>query len=210
MRRESFTSIFWGLLFVVLDIRIGPLDLFLPDFIGYLLIFKGLSLLAPEHRGFRRARILAAVMSFVSLPNLIEVESAPVDSAFFKRQLLSGLTGNLSALFPEKIQSAKLLRTTNSRSSIDAGRTQNPQRDEDAELGEYSDGTVVLILRYASPEEARRALDHIERIILSKRFGKEPRRMSRSGRSICPAQKANPVPRNKEIRKTGALKRQTE
>jgi hypothetical protein len=58
------------------------------------------------------------------------------------------------------VRSASLLRTTNARSSIDANRTRNPQRQEDAVLGQYSDGTTVLILRYATPEEALQALDH--------------------------------------------------
>ncbi|HYI10840.1 MAG TPA: hypothetical protein VEK57_17400 [Thermoanaerobaculia bacterium] len=160
MRREGFDSIFRGLLFVVLDVRLGSIDLILPDFIGYILIFKGLSLLAPEHRGFRKARVLAAVMFFVSIPSLVEMGSDPRDPAFLRRQLMSGFTGDLGALLPQKVHSARLLRTTSSRSSIDANRTQNPQRDEDAVLGEYSDGTVVLILRYASPEEALRAMHH--------------------------------------------------
>jgi hypothetical protein len=160
MSREGFNNIFWGLLFVVLDIRINAIDLILPDFMGYILIFKGLTLLAPEHRGFRKARVLAVIMFFVSIPSLIEVGSVPRDPAFLKRQLISGFTGDLSALLPREVHSARLLRTTNSRSSIDANRTQNPQRAEDAVLGEYSDGTVVLILRYASPEEALQVLAH--------------------------------------------------
>ncbi|HEX6098869.1 MAG TPA: hypothetical protein VF432_21315 [Thermoanaerobaculia bacterium] len=157
MRRTAFSNIFWGLLFVVLDIRLGAIDLILPDFVGYILIFQGLTLLAPEHHAFRKARVLAAVMVFVSLPGFFGMGS--LDPAFLRRQLISGLTGDLSALLPREVRSARLLRTTNSRSSIDANRTRNPQREEDAVLGEYSDGTTVLILRYASPEEALQALN---------------------------------------------------
>ncbi|HEX7150303.1 MAG TPA: hypothetical protein VF618_02360 [Thermoanaerobaculia bacterium] len=159
MRREGFNSVFWGLLFVVVDIRLGAFDLILPDFIGYGLIFQGLGLLAAEHRGFRTARVLAAVMIFVSLTSLGENRSAPLDPAFIRRQVISAFTGDLSALLPEEVHSARLVGTTRSRSAIDANRTQNPQGDEDALLGKYSDGTTVLILRYASPEEAVRALD---------------------------------------------------
>ena len=46
------------------------------------------------------------------------------------------------------------MRTTTSEKAINANRTHNPERDEDRVLGEYSDGTVVLILRYASSDEA--------------------------------------------------------
>ncbi len=160
MRRKGFIDIFWGLLFVVVDIRLGPIDLILPDFIGYALISRGLILLAPEHPAFRQARVFALIMCFVSLPSLVDAGSAPMDPAFIRRQLISGLTGDLSALFPQKVHSARLLRTTSSRSSISVNRTQNPQREEDAVLGQYSDGTTVLILRYGSPEEALQALNY--------------------------------------------------
>jgi hypothetical protein len=164
MRREAFVKILWGLLFVVLDIRLESIDLILPDFIGYLLIYQGLGVLAPEHGGFRRARVIAAVMFFASIPNFFEVEIEPVDPAFLQRQWISGLTGDLGALLPQEVGSARLLHTTRSRSSIDAHGTRNPQGDEDAVRGEYSDGTVVLILRYASPEEALRVLEHKEKV----------------------------------------------
>src|SRR5687767_1975423 len=107
MRREAFISIFWGLLFVVLDIRIGSIDWILPDFIGYILIFKGLTSLAPEHRGFRTARVLAVVMVFLSLPSLVEMGSVPRDPAFLRRQFILGFTGDLSVLLPRKVNSAR-------------------------------------------------------------------------------------------------------
>lgn len=160
MRREGFNGIFWGLLFIVLDIRIDAFDFILPDFIGYLLIFNGLRPLAAEHRGFRRAGVLAAVMVFISLPGFVAMNSQPMDPAFLRRQVIWRLTGDLNALLPKGVDSARLLSATRSRSSIDADRTQNPQGEGNAVLGKYSDGTVVLILRYGSPEEALRALEH--------------------------------------------------
>lgn len=157
MERVGFIRIFWGLLFVVLDIRINSIDLILPDFIGYILIANGLSLLAPQDRWFRRARLFAIIMAFVSIPSLIEIDSK--SAPMLKRQTISVLTGDLSALLPQQVDSAKLLRITSSRRTIDAKRTRNPEQDEDGVLGEYSDGTVALILRYASSEEALVAMN---------------------------------------------------
>ena len=159
MKKLGFIRIFWGLLFVVLDIRINSIDLILPDFIGYILIVRGLSLLAPEHQWFQRARLFAIIMVFVSIPSLIEMKVDSEQAPRLKREWISILTGDLSALLPQRVDSAMLLRATSSRSDIDANRTRNPERDEDAVLGEYADGTVVLILRYASPEEALLAMN---------------------------------------------------
>ena len=76
-----------------------------------------------------------------------------------KREWTSLLTGDLSTLLPQQVGPARLVHTTNSGDAIDASRTNNPTRDQDRILGEYSDGTVVLILRYDSPEAALFAMD---------------------------------------------------
>lgn len=154
----GFNRIFWGLLFVVLDIRISSVDLVLPDFVGYILIASGLSRLAPHHQWFRTARILAIVLVFVSLTTLVEVAVDAKQAPRLKREWISTLTGELSTLLPRQVNSGRLIRTTRSATEIDANRTHNPPREEDRILGEYSDGTVILVLRYGSPEEALNAM----------------------------------------------------
>jgi hypothetical protein len=154
----GFTRIFWGLLFVVLDIRISSVDLVLPDFVGYILIASGLTSLAPHHQWFRTARILAIVLIFVSLTTLVEAGIDSRQAPRWKREWISTMTGDLSALLPKQVNSARLTRTTRSSSDIDTNRSHNPQRDEDRILGEYSDGTVVLVLRYGSSDEALQAM----------------------------------------------------
>lgn len=152
--KVGFNRIFWGLLFVLFDIRINSIDLFLPDFVGYILIASGLGLLAPHDKWFRRARVLAIIMIFFSLTNLVEVKVDSEQAPRLRREWISQLTGDLSTLLPQQVDSAYLLRTTTSGNAINANRTHNPERDKDRVLGEYSDGTVVLILRYASSDEA--------------------------------------------------------
>ena len=156
--KVGFNRIFWGLLFVVLDIRIIAIDLFLPDFVGYILIASGLGLLAPHDKWFRRARVMAIIMIFLSLTDFVEVKVDVKQEPRLRREWISLLTGDLSTLLPQQIDSARLLRTTTSGNVINENRTHNPERDEDRVLGEYSDGTVVLILRYASPDAALEAL----------------------------------------------------
>jgi hypothetical protein len=156
--KVGFKRIFWGLLFVVLDVRINSIDLFLPDFVGYILIVSGLGLLAPHDKWFRRARVMAIIMIFFSLTDLVEVKVDSKQAPRLRQEWISLLTGDLSTLLPQQVDSARLLRTTTSGNAIDSNRTHNPERDEDRVLGEYSDGTVVLILRYASSDEALEAM----------------------------------------------------
>lgn len=154
----GFMLIFWGLLFVALDIRFSSVDLVLPDFIGYILIASGLGLLAPHNPWFRRARVLAIVLIFVSLTTLVEAGMDSRQAPRWKREWISTMTGDLSALLPQQVNSARLKRTTRSATDLDAKRTHNPQREEDRILGEYSDGTVVLVLRYGSSDEVLQAM----------------------------------------------------
>lgn len=154
----GFMRIFWGLLFVALDIRFSSIDLILPDFVGYILIASGLSLLAPHNKWFRTARVLAIILIFVSLTTLFEAAMDSRQAPRWKREWISTMTGDLSALLPKQVNSARLTRTTRSATELDKNRSHNPQREEDRILGEYSDGTVVLVLRYGSSDEVLQAM----------------------------------------------------
>jgi len=154
----GFMRIFWGLLFVALDIRFSSIDFLLPDFIGYILIVSGLGLLVQHHQWFRIARVLAIILIFVSLTSLVEAGMDSKQAPRLKREWVSTLTGELSTLLPRNVNSARLTRVTSSAAEIDKNRTHNPQRDADRILGEYSDGTTVLILRYGSFDEALQAM----------------------------------------------------
>lgn len=76
--QKGFTKILWGFLFIFLDFRINPasnnmaIDMILPDFVGYILIFIGLGSLSSLHQRFGRAKIFAAIMIFLSLANLAQ------------------------------------------------------------------------------------------------------------------------------------------
>jgi hypothetical protein len=155
--KAGFNRIFWGLLFVVIDIRFNSVD-FLPDFVGYILIVLGLGLLAPYHKWFRWARVIAMIMICFSLTDLVEVKVDAQQAPRVRREWISLLTGDLSTLLPQQVDSARLLRITTSGNAINTNRTHNPEREENRVLGEYSDGTVVLVLRYASADAALEAL----------------------------------------------------
>lgn len=61
-----FSQIFWGLLLVILDLKVNQLDL-LPDFLGFILIAFGARRLAPFSPQFRTAHVLSWVLCGLSL-----------------------------------------------------------------------------------------------------------------------------------------------
>jgi hypothetical protein len=62
----SFGQIFWGLLLVILDVRISRIDI-LPDFIGYILVAVGCAGLSGASRHFSVASVLSWVLAVLSL-----------------------------------------------------------------------------------------------------------------------------------------------
>jgi hypothetical protein len=69
--RDGFNKIFWGMLFVVLDIWVGGIDLILPDVVGYILITIALKRMAPVHERFHRALPFTFALILLSLADLI-------------------------------------------------------------------------------------------------------------------------------------------
>ncbi len=74
MAEKGFMKIFWGFLFIFLDIRINGIDFILPDFIGYILIVVGLAYLCDLHRRFRTANAYAKIMVLLSFADLVEMK----------------------------------------------------------------------------------------------------------------------------------------
>jgi hypothetical protein len=65
-----FRKLFFGFLFVFIDIRIGGFDLFV-DLAGYLLVVVGLAELGTRNRNFARARVHATVLLALSALDLL-------------------------------------------------------------------------------------------------------------------------------------------
>ena len=61
-----------GLVFTLIDVRIGAVQLFLPDPLGYLLIALGLGPLVPLERRLRLARAAAVLLVLLSIGTLVE------------------------------------------------------------------------------------------------------------------------------------------
>ncbi|ABR50301.1 hypothetical protein Amet_4221 [Alkaliphilus metalliredigens QYMF] len=69
MIKEYYSRLFWGLLITFFDIRFNEFNL-LPDFVGYIIIFSALGGLTNYHDIFKKARPLAFVLIFLTIPDL--------------------------------------------------------------------------------------------------------------------------------------------
>lgn len=180
MRKQAFLNLLWGMMFVGLDVSISGLDL-LPDCIGYWLMARGLGRLQGEHAYFRRAKPCAVALIVLSLVTMVPLPGVQ-DWPSFRREVRAAVTGSLDVLLPPSVAynkevtgtaqdrggtttwsthesaQAKLVRATSEASIINRNRSGNPASVRDRVLGEYQDGTVVLILRYGSAEEAKSAM----------------------------------------------------
>lgn len=67
--RSSFTSMFWGILLVLIDIRIG-IDL-LPDPVGYFLISYGVYILLEAFPIGKKAYVTGIALGFLSIPSIV-------------------------------------------------------------------------------------------------------------------------------------------
>ncbi|SHF70569.1 hypothetical protein [Ornithinibacillus halophilus] len=67
--RNEFLKIFWGFLFVLIEIHIAVIDL-LPDPIGYYLIYSGISSLTQEHQIGKKATNWASALCVISIPSV--------------------------------------------------------------------------------------------------------------------------------------------
>lgn len=66
----GFAKVFWGLMLVFLDIRMNQFDI-LPDLLGYILVYAGLSGLSGLHEHFRKAKAFCIPLLIVSIFELL-------------------------------------------------------------------------------------------------------------------------------------------
>ncbi|GAK39176.1 hypothetical protein PUW24_22365 [Paenibacillus urinalis] len=59
----------WGFLFVLIDLNLGPIDI-LPDFVGFILIYFGLSRLGERFKDFSRAKGFSLILLFMSIAGI--------------------------------------------------------------------------------------------------------------------------------------------
>lgn len=67
--KSTFSKFFWGFIIIFLEIHLQFIDI-LPDPVGYLFIFLGLQSLGKRYSGGEAAKIITALLGFISIPTV--------------------------------------------------------------------------------------------------------------------------------------------
>ncbi|GIO25882.1 hypothetical protein [Ornithinibacillus bavariensis] len=73
--KSSFTKIFWGFIFVFLELHIMVIDI-LPDPLGYYLIYSGITALAKKYFIGKKASTWSIVLIIFSIPSIFISQSS--------------------------------------------------------------------------------------------------------------------------------------
>ena len=71
----GFKNLFWGFIFLF-DLRIGGFDI-LPDFIAYILFYRGMNMLSDRNENFDKGKVFAIPLIFLSIFDIFQV-STPI------------------------------------------------------------------------------------------------------------------------------------
>ncbi|MCM3651395.1 hypothetical protein [Metabacillus litoralis] len=75
---QAFNRIFWGYLFVLIEIHIIVIDI-LADPVGYYLIFSGITMLLKNFPIAHKARKLSFALIFISIPSVFIQQNAGIN-----------------------------------------------------------------------------------------------------------------------------------
>jgi hypothetical protein len=89
MYESGYNKLFWGMIFVIFNINIGIINL-LPNFIGYILIFSGLSILSAQHSIYEKGKTPAVILTIITAKDIVNLGNAnilsgqyPMDNLWF-------------------------------------------------------------------------------------------------------------------------------
>jgi hypothetical protein len=92
----GYKKLFWGFIFLF-DFRISGFDV-VPDFIGYILFYSGLTMLEEKNDYFRKAKRFAFPMIFISVLDLYQVPMQINNTGSSSLGILSILVGFLTTI----------------------------------------------------------------------------------------------------------------
>lgn len=70
MYESGYNKIFIGMLLIIFDINLGFINI-LPDFIGYIFIYAGLSILTPQNKFFEKGKMPALILVLLTIKSII-------------------------------------------------------------------------------------------------------------------------------------------
>jgi uncharacterized protein YhhL (DUF1145 family) len=98
MYESGYSRLFLGMMFIIFNINIGAINL-LPNFIGFMLIFSGLGILAVQNKFYEKGRIPAVILIIMTLKDIINYGNVNLlDKAFEMKNLLLSALGVVELL----------------------------------------------------------------------------------------------------------------
>lgn len=91
---NGFKKFFWAFLFILVDFRVKGFDI-LPDVIGYILIYSGLSTFEDKNKYFERAKGIALTMVVISI---YYIYASPGSNLEFSLGTVIGIIGEIISL----------------------------------------------------------------------------------------------------------------
>lgn len=70
MYESGYKKIFAGMLLIIFDLNLGFINIF-PDFIGYMFIYSGLSILIPQNKFFEKGKMPALILVLLTIKSII-------------------------------------------------------------------------------------------------------------------------------------------
>lgn len=84
MYAVGYNKLFWGMMFIVFNINLGPINI-LPNFIGYMLIYAGVNILSSQQKIYEKGKIPAIILIVLTLKDIWHNESANILADQFNR-----------------------------------------------------------------------------------------------------------------------------
>lgn len=72
MYSTGYNKLFEGMLFITFNFNIGPINI-LPDFVGYMIIYSGLTVLQPQSEMYEKAKVSAIALIMITLKDIISL-----------------------------------------------------------------------------------------------------------------------------------------
>lgn len=70
MYESGYNKLAWGMMFIIFNINLGPINI-LPNFIGYLLILSGFTILSEQHVIFGKGKTASGVLALITVKDIV-------------------------------------------------------------------------------------------------------------------------------------------
>lgn len=74
MYTSDYNKLFWGMIFIIFNINLGSVNI-LPDFVGYILIYIGLSSLSSQHPIYNKGKLPSIILAVLTIKTIVNQQN---------------------------------------------------------------------------------------------------------------------------------------